>query len=479
MRWPAFCGPTYLRSQSMLASPERCVNLYPQKVRTARGIEYVLYPTPGLTTFATPGGSPGRGIHAQALGQTAQCWAVIGPTVYEVFEDGTTTSRGTVAVDGNPATLVTNGDGGDELFITSGDLGYILNLSTNVLTQVVSDVTMGGFMNGYFIALDAATSTIKISDLLDGATWQASQILQRSTAADPWRAMLVKYPRIWVIGEHTGDVLYDAGTSPFPFAPVTGVQIPYGIVAPFSLEIVGPAVMWLTHTENGDGQVVEALGYNPIVVSTEAVEYQWSTYTRIDDAIAWTYQDQGHECYVLNFPSANRTWVYDRTEGLWHERGTWDATNGEFDVWGPQHHTHVFGRHLVLHAGNGSIYRMAHDLYTDSDGNGLRRLRIPPILSADQKRVFVDRLQLHVEPGLGLVSGQGSDPSVLMRMSRNGGKTWGSQRSRSAGVLGDYDARAIWHNCGAGRNPVPEFVMSDPIPWRVLDLIADVRPGAA
>lgn len=479
MQWPGFCGPTFLRSQSPLASPERCVNLYPQRIQTARGTRYVLYPTPGLTSFATPGGSPGRGIFSQALGGNERAFAVIGPTLYEIFSDGTSINRGTVAVDGNPATMCTNGDGGDQLFITSGDTGYILTLSTNVLTSEVSDVTMGGFMDGYFIALDNATSTMKISDLLDGTTWDGTQIAQRSTAADPWIALLVKYPRVWLLGEHTGDVWYNAGTSPFPFAPIQGVQIPYGIAAPFSLKTVGPAIMWLTHNANGDGQVVEALGYAPSVVSTEPVEHAISTYSRIDDAVGWSYQDQGHEFYVLNFPSANTTWVYDRTQGLWHERGAWDATNGEFDVWGPQYHTHVFSRHLVLLPGNGTIYRMAADLYTDADGSGLRRLRVPPLLTADQKRIFVDRLQLHVETGLGLTSGQGSDPSVLMRMSRNGGKTWGNQRSRSSGAQGEYDARLIWHNCGAGRNPVPEFVSSDPVPTRWLDLVADVRVGAA
>ena len=479
MRWPSFAGPTFLRSQSLLASPERCVNLYPQRVRTPRGQDYVLYPTHGLTSFATPAGSPGRGIFSQALGGTERAFAVIGPTLYEIMSDGSTTSRGTVAVDGNPAEMVTNGDGGDELFITSGDSGYVLNLTTNVLTSEVSDVTMGGFMDGYFIALDAASSTLKISDLLDGTTWDATQIAQRSTASDPWRAMLVKYPRIWLLGEHTGDVWYNAGTAPFPFAPIQGVQIPYGIAAAFSIEIVGSAIMWLTHTQNGDGQVVEALGYAPTVVSTEAVEYVWSTYSRIDDAVAWSYQDQGHEFYVLNFPSANATWVYDRTEGQWHQRGAWDETNGEFDVWGPQYHTHVFARHLVLHAGNGTIYRMAHDLYTDSDGNGLRRLRVPPILSNEQKRVFVDRLQLHVEAGLGLTTGQGSDPQILMRMSRNGGRTFGNQRTRTSGAQGQYDTRLIWQNCGASRNPVPEFVSSDPVATRWLDLLADVRAGAA
>lgn len=455
------------------------MNLYSQKVMTPKGPEYKLYPTPGLTTFVTAPEVPGRGIYSQSSGLVERTFAVIGAALYEIFADGTKTNRGTVATDQYPATMVTNGDGGDELFITSGDKGYIFTLSTNVLTNPVSDVTMGGMLDGFFLGLDIASSTLKISDELDGTTWDPTQFAQRSTAPDPWRAMLIKYPRVWLIGDQTGDVWYNSGASPFPFVPITGVQIPYGIAAPFSLKVCGPAIMWLTHNSNGDGQVVEALGYAPTVVSTEPIEYAISQYDRIDDAVGYSYQDQGHDFYVLNFPTAGVTWCYDRTEGLWHERGSWDSTAGTFGAWGPQYHALAFGKHLVLHSENGSIYEQSITATTDADGDLIRRMRIPALLSNEQKRLFLDRLQLQVEPGLALSSGQGSDPLAMLRVSGNGGKTWSNERTRSAGAQGDYDAQLIWDRCGSGRNLVPELSATDPIAWRWLDLLADVRAGAA
>src|SRR5262245_5687372 len=102
MRWPSFCGPTFLKSQSLLASPERCMNLYPQRVTTARGPEYVLYPTPGLETFVTPDAVGGRALSSW----NGQCWAAVGTRIYEIFEGATTTNRGTVATDQYPATMV-------------------------------------------------------------------------------------------------------------------------------------------------------------------------------------------------------------------------------------------------------------------------------------------------------------------------------------------------------------------------------------
>lgn len=481
MRWPGFCGPS-AKSQSVMASPERLMNWYCQRIRQPDGtFKLVLYPSPGLTQFSSPPETPGRGILSQSFGGlTARVFAVIGTTFYELFADGTRTNRGTVAQDQYPATLVTNGDAGNEVFITSGGTGYIFDVLTNVFTTAVSKVTMSGMMDGYFIALDITSSTIKISPLLNGsAAWDSTQILQRSTAPDPWRALLVRYPRVWLLGEHTGDLLYNTGASPFPFAPVPNVQIPYGIAASFTLKTVGSSVMWLSKNSSGQGQIVEAQGAQPTVISTEALEYAISQFSRIDDAVAYSYQDQGHEFYVVNFPSGPATWVYDKTEGFWHERGTWNASTGRYTIWGPQYHTHAFEKHLVLHASNGTVYAQSVNVATDAAGALIRRLRIPPLLQGDQKRLYVDRLELVLEPGLGLTTGQGSNPRVVLRMSHTAGKVWGNERSRSAGIQGAYNRRLIWHQCGSGRHPVPEITVTDPIPWRVTDLIADVRAGAA
>jgi hypothetical protein len=469
-QWSGFCGPTFMRSQSLLASPEQCMNWYPQRNQDGR---YALYPPPGLTSFVSSPESPGRGL----ISNGSRAFAVIGPTVYELFSDGTITSRGTVATGQYPASMAFNGDGGDELLIVSGDTGYILTLSTNVLTTDVSNVTQCGFIDGYFVALDINSSTMRISNLLDGTTWDATQIAQRSTAQDPWKGLLVKFPRIWLFGDHTSDIWFDQGTSPFPMAPIPGVQIPYGIAAPFSATTVGSSVMWLTRNRAGQGQVVESVGYTPRVVSTEPVEFAFRQFSRIDDAIAYSYQHDGHEFYVLNFPAGDQTWVYDKTEQLWHQLGSWNSTTGVFEEWGPQHHTHMFGKHLVLHSANGTIYELNPESYTDADGNVIRRVRVPMIWPNPslQHRTYIDRLLVDVEPGLGLTTGQGSDPEIMMSFSKNGGKVFGPERSRKAGKAGKYETRVQWYRCGSGHRMVPKISVSDPIPWRVLGCDADVR----
>lgn len=123
----------------------------------------------------------------------------------------------------------------------------------------------------------------------------------------------------------------------------------------------------------------------------------------------------------------------------------------------------------MLDRESGHIYRMGSTFGSDVESRPIRRLRRARTLgNGENARAFVPELEVLHEPGLGLVSGQGVDPQMMLRVSKDGGKTWGAERSRSAGRLGHYDARAIWTRLGSGRRWTPELTVTDPVPWRIL-----------
>src|SRR5262249_38123025 len=137
---------------------------------------------------------------------------VVGTTLYEFTVGGVATSRGTVAAGSSLGTITYNGAGGGQQFITSGGNGYVWTVGSGAFAQVLTGTaTMGAMLDGYFLAFDTNTSKLAISNLLDGLTWDPTQYAQRSIAPDPWRAMLVSNREIWLIGEQTGEVWYDAG----------------------------------------------------------------------------------------------------------------------------------------------------------------------------------------------------------------------------------------------------------------------------
>ncbi len=473
---PGFVGPSYA-GQSFMADAERLVNWYVEILESPNAkSRMALYPSPGLRTFATATNSPGRGIFAQS----GRCWAVYGSTVYEVMANGTMTARGTVALDSNPATLITNGDGGHELLIVSGGRGYILDLVSNVFTaSVVTNVTQGDMLDGFFLALDASTSTLKISNLFNGLTWDPLNIQQRSVASDPWKAVIVSYKDIWLLGEQTSEVWYDAGLSPFPFLPRPGVFFEQGIAAPFSLAKLDNTIVWLSQNSQGSGIVLQAQGYTPQRVSTFPLEYAIQNYAVIDDAVGFSYQEAGHFFYVLTFPAEGATWVFDNTTRMWHERGSWDIKNNKYQAGRPQSHAYVFGKHLITDRNGSDIYEMAIDIGTDFDGAGLRRVRRSPYLTDDPGWLFHDSLSVGVEPGLGLSSGQGSTPEMMLRYSDDFAKTWGNVVRVGAGAIGQYYTCPQFNRLGRsrGNRRVYELVVTDPTPWRITGVDLTITRG--
>ena len=104
----------------------------------------------------------------------------------------------------------------------------------------------------------------------------------------------------------------------------------------------------------------------------------------------------------------------------------------------------------------------------------MRRVRRTPGLVDEHRRRFYRELELLMETGLGLATGQGSDPQVHYRYSNDGGKTFGPMRLATAGAIGAYRTRVRWWNNGSGRHRVDEIVVSDPIPWRITDAFLSV-----
>jgi hypothetical protein len=202
------------------------------------------------------------------------------------------------------------------------------------------------------------------------------------------------------------------------------------------------------------------------------VSHALSGYRRedtIDDCEALVYQQDGHTFACFSFPTAGATWCADLSMNMaWHERGVWDTTTGTYRIWAPRAHCYAFGRSLVVSRGSAVVAEMDPTFCSEVDGSLIRRLRIPPPLWAKgRERLIVDRFQVIVEPGLGLVTGQGSDPRLMMRASYDA-KTWGPERAHSVGRLGEYAKTCVFTRCGSSQLLwVPEITFTDPIPLRI------------
>jgi hypothetical protein len=468
--YPGFIGPSNPIAATS-ADSERCINWYAEAVQNPSApTGGVLLPTPGFRPFANMGYVGCRAL----LDLTNLVYAVFGSTFMRVDASGTPVGINTVVVDPNPATLSYNGPRGGQILITSGGNAYVYTIATNAWAQVVTGTaTMGAAKDGRFLVLDSGSGTIRQSKEYDGLTGWSDVTMQFTwNLPDKVQAMVVANDELWLIGESLGAVWYNAGLYPQPFAPIPGATFNYGTRAPFSVKAAADAVVWLSHNKEGAGSVLLTSGYSPSSVSSYAVAQQIS---RIDttygtrDCEVLVYKQNEHTFINVSFPAAQQTWTLDRELNLWHERGHWNLTRDAFDVWSPRINVHAFGKHLVGERGSDRLMEMRADYGLDMDGGPIRRVRVPPPLWGNTRgRISVSRFDVVLDSGLGVPSGQGSAPDIRLRVSLDGGMTWGSERRAPAGRMGQYGLRPAWVALGSSETSwTPEVSVSDPVPYRL------------
>lgn len=480
MRYPGFVGSAY-RSESPVSSNQQLINMYVDRMEaTGATSPQSLYPTPGFEPFLTVTESIGwRAMFssgtstAHALTSSGQAFGVCGNKLIEIFADKSYTVRGIVATNANPATISSNGDGGDQLFVTSGGKGYCYDLTANTLTEISGLVAdQGGFLSGYFVAFNRAASEFRRSDLFDGSSWDPAFFFARTTQPDPWQAMFVTpFGQICLPGSKTGEFWYPTGDSQI-FAPDPSGYFAYGIAATFSITQSNNQTVWLSQGIDGGFTVLAASGFRPQRISTEAVELAVASYARQDDAIGQTYSNQGHTFYLLTFPTAHVTWCYDFSTNQWHKRGVWITEDSEYDHMRAVFHGFAFGKHLMGDTESNVLYEMANDLPLDVDGRVIRRIRRAPAITDQMNRVYFDKLQVLVQPGLGRLEGPcaGRNPQMMLRYSDDFGMTWSNERICGVGRIGQYARECFWWSLGSGKGRVFEVSMSDPIVnWRITD----------
>jgi hypothetical protein len=463
MDFEGFIGASYL-TRSPNQDSQRCVNLYLEASESGTSkAKAMLLGTPGLSRWCTlPAAGGVRGLYTASGGR---CFAVCGQTLYELLVSGTSVARGTLV---STSGVVSMADNGRQLLLVDGTAaGYLLTFLTNAYAAISSAAFYGAdrvaFFDGYFVLNRPGTAQVYISGLYDGATYTGLEFATAESSPDLLLSLEVERRELLLLGSRSGEVWFDAGTTDFPLAPIQGTAFPYGCAAVHSLRAMGQ-FYWLGQDKDGAGMVMRLTGYQPERISTHALEFALQGYARIDDAIGWTYQEEGHSFYALTFPTGNATWVYDAATKLWHERADLDASTGLFKRHRAQHHAFAFGTHLVAGEDDGRIYVQDLDIFSN-DGDPLVRRRTAPHLHNDRKLLYHSVFELDLQAGVGLDGGAvpGTDPQLALRWSDDGGQTWSTAHTTSAGPQGAYRQRALWRRLGRSRQRAYEVTCSDPV----------------
>jgi hypothetical protein len=473
-------GSSYV-TRSINAADARMVNLFPEIIPEGGLEPAFLNRAPGLRLLASIGNGPIRGLWDFSPDSTT-AFVVSGNQLFKIDTSYTPTLLGTVAGTG-PVSMA---DNGTQLFIAANGPGYIYNNTTNVFQQITDPDFPGavtvGYLDGYFVFNEPNSQRIWITALLDGLSVDPLDFVSAEGAPDDVTGIIVDHREVWVLGTNSVEVWYNAGTADFPLQRIQGAFNEIGCISPYSLAKLDNGVFWLGSDARGKGIVYRANGYTGTRISTHAVEWQIQQYNDISDAVAYTYQQDGHAFYVLIFPSANTTWVYDVATQAWHERAGF--ANGQFT----RHRSNcqmAFNNQIVVgDFQNGNIYAFDLDDYSDNGSiqKWLRTWRALPTGQNNFKRTAQHSLQLNCESGVGLNLGQGSNPQVMLRWSDDGGHTWSNEHWAPIGQIGAYGRRTFWRRLGMTlklRDRVYELSGTDPVKIAITGAELILSPTAA
>ena len=163
-------------------------------------------------------------------------------------------------------------------------------------------------------------------------------------------------------------------------------------------------------------QVCTLQGYQVVPISIPEVDYLINNYGQTEDATAYSYILGGHPMYVISFPSAGKSWLYDAMSQAWSELES--ATGG-------RHPGNVGVNYrnspYVSDASTGSIYRIDPTVYTEDGQSVQRQIVGRHIFRGDP--MSVSEMWIDMEMGVGTVTGTGENPQLRLRTSKDGKHT--------------------------------------------------------
>lgn len=464
MRLPLALGSYQHRSLPL--SAQRLINWQAEvQPPTAKG-RSALVPTPGCSLHGSVDGPGARGMRVQ--GETLL--SVIGSHVYEVAIDGTITDRGTIS-SGGPVSMDTNGE---QMAIVVPETHQAFICPRTGPIEQITDVDFPGAtsvtcIDGFHVFSRPNSKEFFISALNDATAYDALDFASKEGLPDNLVAVQRVGRELWLYGERSIESWTNGGGD-FPFQRAFGAVIEVGCAARHSIATADGTSFWVAD----DVTARMSNGLTPQRISTHAIEQAWAGYTTVRDARGWCYVQEGHIYYVVTFPTAERTWVYDATVQQWHER----ESEGYRGIWRCVVGAEYAGGVFAGDADNGNVY-LLDPTRGDENGDAIVRVAIGTPFHAEGKQLFFRRLDIDMETGVGHQHGQGSDPKLWLSVSDDGGRTFGNERWASIGKAGQFRRRVSFRRLGSARERVFRLQMSDSVYTSIVATNFDAEAGAA
>lgn len=434
-------------SASLIASAQRSINLYPETnpEESQAPVNVTHFQRPGLLRLSSPP-SPGiaRGLYTATDGTL---YAVLNQTVYRIGFDYRWSVVGSLLASGTTPVYIA--DNGSNAIVVDGSLnGYSIDMSTFVMSTIGDPNFLGAdrvdFIDSFLVLNQPGTPNWYSSDS-NAITFNALAFGTKTAWPDNIVALITVEREVWLFGPYKSEISYNAGASPFPFATLPGVIIEHGCAAKYSVAKQDVNVYWLSQSPEGARMAMRGNQHSAQRISNHAVEAEWLTYARVDDAIGSVYQVRGHAFYKLHFPTVDKTWGFDEATKQWHEDLFMDV-NGVLHRALNTYCAYAYGLNVAIDRRNGDLYQISESTFTDAGSAIYYERGMPHLIGDDDERQTVRRFIADIEAGETDVA----SPMISLSISRDRGGSYDNPRLLPAGSIGEYATRPTWWNCGYG-----------------------------
>lgn len=456
----ALTGGAY-QARSVIASAQQCINLFGEALPQTEGepTRFAYYPTPGLAPLhVLSGGGEVRGLYGASNGAL---YAVAGTIFYRIDNPSpgviTETYLATLSTGAGPVSMADNSL--TLMMVDGSQFGLAVDLVSNAVVTL-SGATPGfygadhvDYLDTFFVLNKKGTQQFYVSNSL-AATFDPIDFASKSAAQDHLVAAIPGRGQLWLLGERSSEVWTDSGSPDFPFSKLPGILIEHGCSRVHSIAKTDGSVYFLSQDKQGSLIVLRASGYEATRVSTHALEAVFATYPSNVDAVGYCFQQQGHVFYVLTFPAADVTWVFDEAEQQWHQ-WAWMDQAGMLHRHRSNCFAQAFDTLIVGDWQNGELYILDLTAPTDN-GAPIKRVRSFPHLINDGKRASYVQFTADVECG-----GAGSDGATLsLEWSDDRGATYGAPVVQAmSGML----TQPKWSRLGLARDRVFRLFWTAPV----------------
>jgi hypothetical protein len=458
-------GGSYL-SQSKPLSSQQTINFYPKSTPLAKE-KFVLFSFPGLKLSGTSAGAD-RGLHRMA----ETLYQVKGQSLFRIAKDGVHTSLGAIA--GTDRCIMAND--GLNLFIVSASSGVFKYNSDDEAITLVTDSNIVGaksvaFINNQFIYTNDLFSIV--SNVGDGSTANGLNIIGEESLPDNMVRDYIFDDIIYRASERSIVAWYNSGVGNPPIEKLQGRIFQVGLAAINSIDRTDDALYWL----GDDFSIYQSSAGAKLKISTDAISNEIQGYSTVSDAIANTFTIDGINFYCINFPSGGKTFVLNETLGQqgWFELSS--GTNG--GNYQGASFLGCYGKTFVADVSNGNVYTLDAKTYTNN-GDSIKRVRTTGSVNSEPfgvngKLTQMSKAKFIMESGVGLISGQGEDPRIMVEYSDDGGFTWKHGSWPRVGRLGERTLQIEFYNLTKFYDRIFRISTTDPVAYSIFSATIDLR----